>query len=110
MPRRPPFRSNACGDFNRGDYVSPHDAPPVSYRGRGPKNYQRGDERIFEDACERLAMDHDVDPSDIEVSVQDGIVTLNGTVRERWQKRRAEDIVDSVAGVKDVQNNVRVAH
>ena len=79
-----------------------------SYRGRGPKNYQRSDDRIREDVCERLAMDHDVDASEIEVNVQDGIVSLNGSVNERHAKRLAEDICESVRGVKDVQNNLRV--
>ena len=79
-----------------------------SYRGRGPKNYQRSDERIREEVCERLTMDDDVDATEIEVEVQAGIVTLNGSVNERHAKRMAEDIADSVRGVKDVQNNIRV--
>jgi hypothetical protein len=80
-----------------------------SYRGRGPKNYQRSDERIREEVCERLTMDHDVDASDVEVTVRDGVVTLSGTVHERYAKRTAEDICESVRGVKDVQNDLRVA-
>ena len=79
-----------------------------SYRGRGPKNYQRSDERIREEICERLTMDHDVDATEIEVEVQGGVVTLNGSVNERHAKRLAEDLADSVRGVKDVQNNLRV--
>jgi osmotically-inducible protein OsmY len=80
-----------------------------SYRGRGPKNYQRSDDRIREEVCERLTMDHDVDASDIEVSVSDAVVMLNGTVRERHAKRIAEDLCELVRGVKDVQNNLRVS-
>lgn len=79
-----------------------------SYRGRGPKNYQRSDERIREEVCERLTMDHDVDASDIEVTVREGVVLLDGTVNERHAKRITEDICESVRGVKDVQNNLRV--
>jgi osmotically-inducible protein OsmY len=79
-----------------------------SYRGRGPKNYQRSDERIREEVCERLTMDHDVDASDIEVTVTDAVVMLNGNVDGRHAKRIAEDISESVRGVKDVQNNLRV--
>src|SRR3954453_14579983 len=45
-----------------------------SYRGRGPKNYQRSDERIREDVCERLERDERVDASDLEVNVENGIV------------------------------------
>lgn len=84
------------------------DSDRPSYRGRGPKNYQRSDERIREDVCERLALDHDVDASDIDVQVAAGIVTLDGTVNERQAKRIAEDVCESVRGVKDVQNNLRV--
>lgn len=97
---------NVGRDSDRGDYGA--GTQRQSYRGRGPKNYQRSDERIREDVCERLAMDDDVDASEIEVMVSGAVVTLDGSVAERHAKRLAEDIAESVRGVKDVQNNVRV--
>ena len=84
------------------------DSDRQSYRGRGPKNYQRSDERIREEVCERLTMDHDVDASDIDVTVREAVVMFEGTVSERRAKRVAEDICELVRGVKDVQNNLRV--
>ena len=78
------------------------------HRGRGPKNYQRSDDRIREDVNERLMDDAMVDASDIEVSVQNREVTLTGTVRSREEKRRAEDVAESVPGVAHVQNSLRV--
>ena len=33
---------------------------------------------------------------------------MNGTVSRREDKRRAEDIVEDISGVKHVQNNLRV--
>jgi osmotically-inducible protein OsmY len=83
--------------------------PRPSYRGVGPRHYRRSDERIREDVCERLAMDHDIDASDIEVKVGEGIVRLEGTVSERRAKRLAEDISELVRGVRDVENHLRVA-
>ena len=80
-----------------------------SYRGRGPKNYTRSDERSKEDVCEWLQQDDHVDASDIEVHVSEGVVTLTGSIDDRMAKRRAEDIAESVTGVKDVQNQVRVS-
>ena len=80
-----------------------------SYRGRGPKNYQRSDERIREDVCERLTADDDIDASDLEVTVAAGVVTLSGEVDHRHDKRRAEDIAESVRGVRDVENHIRIA-
>jgi osmotically-inducible protein OsmY len=79
-----------------------------SHYGRGPRGFTRSDERIREDACERLTYDWSVDASDVEVKVSNGEVTLTGSVESRYSKRRAEDIVDDVAGVRHVQNNLRV--
>ncbi len=78
------------------------------HAGRGPRGYQRGDERIREEVCERLADHPDIDASEMEVAVENGEVTLSGTVEDRWMKRMAEDTADSVSGVRDVHNHLRV--
>jgi len=77
-------------------------------RGRGPRNYSRSDERITEDVNDRLTDDYMLDASDIDVTVSSGEVTLSGTVNNRQAKRRAEDIAESVSGVKNVENRIRV--
>ena len=101
------LESGADRSWNIGS-ASDREFERPSYRGRGPKNYQRSDERIREEVCERLTMDHDIDATELEVEVQSGVVVLSGSVNERHAKRLAEDIADSVRGVKDVQNNIRV--
>lgn len=78
------------------------------HRGRGPKGYQRSDERILEDVNDRLTDDPHIDASDIEVTVKNREVTLNGLVKSRFEKRHAEDLADSVSGVTHVQNNLRI--
>lgn len=78
------------------------------HRGRGPKGYRRSDERIKEDVNDRLSDDYYLDASDVEVSVENTEVTLTGTVRSRNEKRRAEDLADSVSGVTNVENRLRV--
>jgi len=77
-------------------------------RGRGPKGYRRSDERIREDVNDRLGDDYYIDASDIEVMVSNTEVTLTGTVPTRNDKRRAEDIAESVSGVTNVENRLRV--
>lgn len=79
------------------------------HRGKGPRQYQRSDERIKEDVCDRLSDDSFIDASDIEVKVEGNEVTLNGTVDSRTAKRRAEDLIENVSGVKNIQNNLRVS-
>jgi osmotically-inducible protein OsmY len=78
------------------------------FRGRGPRGYTRSDDRIQEDVNDRLTDDWSLDASDVEVSVSNCEVTLNGQVSSRDDKRHAEDLVDSVSGVRHVQNNLRV--
>lgn len=73
-----------------------------------PKGYTRSDQRIHEELCERLAGAHHVDVREVEVNVNEGWVTLTGTVPHRQQKYRIEDIAATVAGVKDVENGIRV--
>jgi osmotically-inducible protein OsmY len=77
--------------------------------GRGPKGYRRSDERIREDVNDRLTDHAYLDATEIEVSVSDGIVTLSGSAESRSAKRLAEDLAESVSGVRDVNNNIRVS-
>jgi osmotically-inducible protein OsmY len=79
------------------------------YVGRGPRGYKRSDERIREDVNDRLRDDPYLDATNIEVSVDDRVVTLTGTVDDREDKRRAEYLAESVSGVTDVINQLRVS-
>jgi hypothetical protein len=81
---------------------------PGPFTGRGPQGYQRGNDRIEEDVCERLTQHGGLDASNIQVNVDNGEVTLSGTVDSRQDKRMAEDLTESVAGVNDVHNHLRI--
>lgn len=96
---------DAAGDAARGDGAV--GAPDL--RGLGPRGYVRSDERVLEDVCDRLCMDPAVDASGLEVRCESGCVVLEGTVPSRRMKHRVEDIADSVFGVKEVWNRLRVA-
>ncbi len=76
--------------------------------GKGPAGFKRSDERIFELVCEALTDDDHVDASQIEVTVNNAEVTLAGSVEDRRAKRLAEDCVERVPGVRDIQNQLRV--
>jgi len=78
------------------------------HRGRGPKGYRRSDDRIRDDINDRLTDDAWLDASNIDVQVRDCEVTLTGTVNNREDKRRAEDLAEAISGVRHVQNNLRV--
>jgi osmotically-inducible protein OsmY len=79
-----------------------------SFRGRGPKGYRRSDDRIRDDVCECLTEDERIDATNIQVVVKECEVTLTGTVNSREEKRRAEDLIEQLSGVKDVHNTLRV--
>lgn len=89
---------------SRGDYAG---EGAGLHRGKGPKGYQRSDERLKELLCERLRDDPHVDPSEVTISVQGGKITLDGTVDSRQTKNIIEDIAEQF-GVQEVQNNLRV--
>lgn len=101
--------SAGAGAPPAGFGFGPEERPePGEHRtGRGPRNYRRSDERIHEDVCDRLTEDAFVDASEISVRVENGEVTLAGTVPSRDQKWRAEECAERVAGVHDVINQLR---
>jgi osmotically-inducible protein OsmY len=78
------------------------------YRGKGPKSYQRSEERIKEDICDRFTDDDMLDATDIDIEVHGHEVVLTGTVNNRMQKRRAEDLAESISGVQNVENRIHV--
>ena len=78
------------------------------YAGMGPKGYQRSDERIREDVCDRMTAHGQLDARGIEVEVPDGEVWLRGEVDNRGAKRLAENIADGVPGVVDVHNRLKI--
>lgn len=102
--------------YDRGDYYSWRDQHDRVYRnqgpfkGKGPKGYIRSDERIREEINDFLAEDDQLNASEIQVTVENQEVILTGTVATKQDKRRAEDITESVSGIKNVENRIRVNH
>jgi osmotically-inducible protein OsmY len=94
-------RGRAGSDGWRGSSEGPH-------VGRGPKGYERSSDRIKEDICERLMQHGHIDASEIEIRIENGEVTLTGSVDSRESKRLAETITESVSGVRDVHNQLRL--
>lgn len=92
------------GDTRRGERGGARE----SFRGRGPQSYTRSDDRIREQICDLLTDDDMIDATNIEVQVSQGEITLSGTVHDRESKRCAEDLAESVSGVRNVQNQLRV--
>ncbi|HEV8612647.1 MAG TPA: BON domain-containing protein [Gemmatimonadales bacterium] len=96
-------------DYYRPNFGTGGIAARGRYSGKGPKGYQRSDERIEEEVNEVLTRAGELDASEIEVKVQNCVVTLTGRVESRRAKRDAEDLAEDVLGVKDVENRLRVA-
>src|SRR6476620_11241579 len=75
------YNQRSSGSRHHGGSLIGHDRG--GHSGRGPKGYRRSDDSIFHDVCDTLTMSADIDASDIEVTVKDGVVYLNGTVSDR---------------------------
>lgn len=101
-----PFARGFHNEEYRGEREAWMERGP--FTGRGPKGYQRPDERIFEEVCERLTEHGQIDARDISVDVAGGEVILRGTVDSRRTKRMVEDVIETVTGVRDVRNELRI--
>lgn len=96
------------GQYNSDQQDNAARGVQATYSGKGPKNYGQRDERIKVDVCEALSESHDVDASDIDVTVSNGEVNLTGSVDSRSAKRTAERLAEQVSGVVDVHNRIEV--
>jgi len=119
-----PFRpysgqqSGGMGEMYRGESYRPMGQTIQEFGGammgrarrifKGPKGYKRSDERIREDVCDALSMSEELDPTEIEVTVSNGEVMLAGSVPERAMKWHAEQLVDNIGGVNEINNQLRV--
>jgi hypothetical protein len=99
-PDKSRFRSEAERQYVR-HFNDFYDGPGEPAPRHAPKGYVRHSSRLYESVCELLA-DSGVDASDITVRVEGTEVWLEGTVKTRLDKRRAEDVALSIAGVDDV--------
>jgi hypothetical protein len=113
--RNPRWDYDFDTDYDEEDYNMPTGWTYTEYwliqgpfSGFGPQGYQRSDERIREDVNDRLTQHGRVDARNLQVEVNSGEVTLRGTVNSRREKRLAEDAVESIPGVQDVHNEIRV--
>jgi osmotically-inducible protein OsmY len=79
-----------------------------SHRGRGPKGYERSDERLKEMICERLTDDPNIDASEVTIEIDNKVVKLTGTVEDRRIKYMIEDAIEQIGGVRDIDNQLRV--
>ena len=70
---------------------------------------QRTDDRLKDDICERLYNTQHIDSSEVTVDVKEGKITLDGSVPQRGMKHALEDLIDTLPGVHDIDNRVRVS-
>ena len=73
-----------------------------------PKTTIVTDEEIQRKVLDELKWDPEVDPTDVGVEVDDGVVTLTGTVESYPMKYAAEEAAKRVLGVKAVANDIEV--
>jgi hypothetical protein len=86
------------------------DAAPGTGAGQDTQGIQRSNERIYDEASEGIIRHGHVDASGVNVRVERGEVTLEGTVSSHREKRMAEEDVNSLPGIKNVHNRLQVSH
>lgn len=104
----PTYAEEYLGNPIRWSDDSRSEASSESHFGKGPKGYLRSAEKIKDEACEILTRDYQLDASEIEVHFEDHNLILKGRVGSRYDKRRAEALVENIPGVQDVINQIKL--
>lgn len=74
----------------------------------GPRSRRKPDESLRQEIREILIADPELEATDIEVEVEGGAVTLRGAVVDSDARLLAEELVESLTGVREVHNRLRV--
>ncbi|WP_417940862.1 BON domain-containing protein [Flavobacterium sp. RS13.1] len=69
---------------------------------------KKSNDVLRKEVMEAIKWEPILNSNDIDVRVNDGIVTLGGTVDNYTQKKEAEQVVKSVSGVKAVVDDIKV--
>lgn len=101
-------------------YAQKHAAELAAHRVKGvravaneievrlPADDRRGDEDIAAAALERLSWDVTIPDSAVHVTVDDGWVTLSGTVDWHYQRENAEQALQRLFGVTGISNQIEI--
>jgi osmotically-inducible protein OsmY len=73
---------------------------------RYPSDKKTSDDEIAKRALNVIVWDTTIPKDAVQVTVQKGLITLNGQVNWQYQKKAAEDAVRKLSGVTGVINNV----
>jgi osmotically-inducible protein OsmY len=66
------------------------------------------DDALSDTVRQRLAIDPDVRGAALEVTVKNGIVTINGRVHTEKGRKKATEITKKVKGVVNVDNQLKL--
>ena len=80
---------------------------PGLYSGFGPRYDSAGDP-VGQEVASRLTQHGQVDASNIEITVENGDVLLEGTVADEETKRLVGEAVQTVTGVNQIENMLQV--
>jgi osmotically-inducible protein OsmY len=72
----------------------------------GQNNAPVDDRTLLKQVHEQLARNNDL--NDVEVNVQNGVVTLEGSVPRKQDRKQAKQLAESVPGVRKVNENLKV--
>ena len=102
---REPARKRGLGAAQRCSAISVDNQPQV----RLLNDDRRADAELRGDVLQALMLDSFV-PKTVDAKVEDGFVTLTGTVDWQYQRDEADFVASSVAGLLDVFNEIELKH
>ena len=91
-----------------GSISSVHPVEGVTQDAPRPRVRRKTDDTLAREIHEMLTADPELDATDIEVVVEGGAVTLSGEVEHPDAKLLAEELTESVSGVRLVHNRLVV--
>lgn len=93
---------------NRADLAGSHSKGHSRLDDLGNSHSLSSDQIIYESIMRVLRRNSDIDDSQIQVQVRDGLVSLSGSIDSHANKMMIKESISSVPGVKNIINDIQV--
>lgn len=103
---RSPFPGGEWGESS--EFAHENESLNEFNRSRFADTLLSSDEKIREDILEALNASPTVEAGDLKVSVVNGVLTLTGVVHTSAIREEAQNLAESVSGIVNIQNNIRL--
>jgi osmotically-inducible protein OsmY len=102
------YGENARNQDEGIEYIDRYSQPDYTAVNANPGPNHLSDEELFDEINRRLSLHEGIDLTEISLQIQDGVVTLKGTVDSQRTRQIIQDITSRLGSLREIHNEILV--